>query len=185
MTRRFDREIGPSTNTTINRFHVHSLGGLMHVDFNDRGAYSYEGYFTAIRELGMGQEELGQAFRRMVFNLAAVNHDDHVKNLAFMMTPDGEWHLAPAFDVMFADGSDWMRTHQMFVNGKDIDIKREDLLITGRSFDIRDGGTSTIREVANAIGTWEEEALRVDVPERERAQISSLILRFQPFAFPA
>jgi serine/threonine-protein kinase HipA len=181
MTKRFDREISTSnsnTNGIINRFHMHSLGGLVHVDFNDRGAYSYEDYFTTMRELGMGQQELEQAFRRMVFNVAAVNHDDHVKNFAFMMTPDGQWHLSPAFDVMFAHGSDWTRTHQMFVNGKDMDIDRKDLLAVGRAFDIRDGGASIIREVAGALDTWDDEASRAGVPDRERAHISSLILRF-------
>ena len=34
----------------------------------------------------------------MAFNIVARNQDDHVKNIAFLMTRSGTWSLAPAFD---------------------------------------------------------------------------------------
>src|SRR5690606_42086751 len=43
-----------------------------------------------------------QQFRRMLFNAVARNQDDHVKNIAFLMDPQGIWSLAPAFDVTYA-----------------------------------------------------------------------------------
>jgi serine/threonine-protein kinase HipA len=37
--------------------------------------------------------QLEQLFIRMVFNIIARNHDDHVKNIAFLMNRNGIWRL--------------------------------------------------------------------------------------------
>lgn len=94
-----------------------TLGGLLHVDDAIRGAVSSEEYFATIRQLRLGQPAVDQAFRRMVFNLAARNQDDCVKNLAFLMRPDGVWALAPAYDVIWAVGGQWARSHQITLRG--------------------------------------------------------------------
>ena len=44
-----------------------------------------------MRELGFPASDLEQQFRRMVFNIAARNQDDHVKNIAFLMDKTGRW----------------------------------------------------------------------------------------------
>jgi len=171
MMKRFDRD-------AERRLHMHSLGGLHHVDYNIRGALSYEDYFRTIRLLGMGQPAIDQAFRRMVFNVAAVNQDDHVKNLAFLMTPDGRWQLSPAYDMTFAKGGHWTRTHQMTVNGKDDAITREDLLAVGAKMDVPKHGAEIIAEVDAALESWEREAKAVDVPREWIERISGLFRRF-------
>ena len=112
----------------------------------------------------MGQPAVNQAFRRMVFNVAAVNQDDHVKNVAFLMTPDGRWQLSPAYDVTYAKGNQWTRTHQMTVNGKDTSITRVDLMKVGAMMDVPRDGTDIIAEVDAALALWEPEARAVDVP---------------------
>ncbi len=151
MTKRFDRHGSV-------RIHMHSLGGLHHVDYNVPRLLSYEGYFRTIRRLRLGQPAVTQAFRRMVFNIAARNQDDHVKNLAFLMGSDGQWALAPAFDVTYAYGSKWTRTHQMTARGKDDAFTRADLLALGREFDIPKHGVEILEEVEAALGIWGPEA---------------------------
>lgn len=41
-----------------------------------------------------------QQFRRMVFNVFAHNYDDHARNFSFICR-DGEWSLAPAYDLTY------------------------------------------------------------------------------------
>src|SRR5690606_14795758 len=65
---RFDRRGG-------RRLHQHTLGGLLHVDYNDVGASSYEEYLRTILRLGMPHGAIIEAYRRMVFNVVAVNQD--------------------------------------------------------------------------------------------------------------
>jgi serine/threonine-protein kinase HipA len=42
--------------------------------------------------------DLEQLFRRVAFNVAIGNRDDHLRNHGFLLTPAG-WRLAPAFDL--------------------------------------------------------------------------------------
>ena len=42
--------------------------------------------------------DLEQLFRRVAFNVAIGNRDDHLRNHGFLLTPTG-WRLAPAFDI--------------------------------------------------------------------------------------
>jgi serine/threonine-protein kinase HipA len=44
-------------------------------------------------------------FRRMAFNLFALNQDDHSKNWAFLQQDSGQWQLAPFYDVTFSPSS--------------------------------------------------------------------------------
>jgi serine/threonine-protein kinase HipA len=172
MSRRFDRDAG-------DRMHLHSLGGLQHVDYNLRGAFSYEGYLRTIQALRLGQAAIDEGYRRMVFNCAAANFDDHVKNLAFLMSRGGEWRLSPAFDVTFAKGGPWTRTHQMLVAGKDDGVTREDLLGIGRDFGVTDDGATMITAVARALDTWETEAAAAGVPAEWVSRIRSEFASFE------
>jgi len=171
MTKRFDRD-GDA------RIHMHSLGGLQHADYAIRQVLSYEDYFRTIRLLGMGQTAVDQAFRRMVFNIAARNQDDHVKNLAFLMGPDGRWRLAPAFDVTWAYGGRWSMTHQMTARGKDDDFTRDDLLAVGRAFDVPGHGAEILQEVDAALGLWDAEARDAGIDGEWIERIGSMFRRF-------
>lgn len=171
MTRRFDR-VGSD------RIHMHSLGGLLHADYDVRQIVSYEEYFRTIRELGLGQPAIDQAFRRMVFNFAARNQDDHVKNIAFLMGPDGKWTLSPAFDVMWAYGGNWSASHNMTALGKDDGFTREDLLEVGRTFDVPENGAQILEDVEAALERWEPEAKDAGVSIKMITQIQRLFRHF-------
>ena len=147
MTRRFDRPPG-------GKLHMHSLGGMQHVDFNDQFAFSYEDYFRTIRALHLGQPTVNEAYRRMVFSFATLNRDDHVKNFSFLMDREGRWRLAPAYDVAYAAHSPWTRQHQMSANGKHIDFTRNDLLEVGARFDVPHGGREIIERVLDSLALW-------------------------------
>lgn len=147
MSRRFDRE-------GERRFHLHSLGGMHHVDYNTPGRFSYERYLRTVLALGLGYPALEEAFRRTVFNLAAVNQDDHVKNLSFLMEETGRWRLAPAYDLTYARGLGVTRAHQMTLGGKTARFVREDLLALGGTMGLRKDGAAILAEVTGALREW-------------------------------
>ncbi len=163
MIRRFDRVPDDATGT-FRRLHFHSLGGLQHIDFNDQFVFSYEAYFDTIRAIGLGQRAVNEAFRRMVFSVATVNFDDHVKNFGFLMNAAGRWRLAPAYDVTYAESDGWTRQHQMSVRGKFRGITRGDLLEVGEIFDVPRGGREIVGAVEAAVGGWREQARAAGVP---------------------
>jgi serine/threonine-protein kinase HipA len=157
MTKRFDRN-------TPTPPHMHTLAGLLHVDFNEQYQLSYEAYFDTIRRVGLGQRALEQAFRRMIFSVATINFDDHPKNFSFLMGPDGRWDISPAYDLAYAEGN-WTRQHQMSMNGKFSDITRHDLRLMADLFDIPEHGEAIVGEVVDALGRWREYAREVDIPQ--------------------
>jgi len=163
MVRRFDR-LPEDIEGAFRRLHFHSLGGLQHIDFNDQYVFSYEAWFDTIRAIGLGQRSVNEAFRRMVFAVATVNFDDHVKNFGFLMNPAGRWRLAPAYDVTYAENDAWTRQHQMSVNGKFRRITRRDLLEVAELFDVPRGGREIVEEVFEAVGGWQHHARAADVP---------------------
>lgn len=160
MTRRFDR----GGNRKI---HVHSLCGMAHLDFNQPRVHGYEQYLRTIQALNIGKKAIDQAFVRCAFNVAAVNCDDHTKNLAFMLEEGGEWRITPAYDMCFSHNpaqGKWTREHQMLLNGKSWHISEDDLLTVARNF-----GVSRARErldqVIEAVRHWPGFANKAGVSE--------------------
>jgi serine/threonine-protein kinase HipA len=133
---------------------------------------SYEQYFDALRMLGLGQDAVSQAFRRMVFSVATINFDDHPKNFAMVMNSDGVWTLAPAYDVVYAEGGSWTQQHQMSIGGKFGDITRADLLPLGSKFDLSSREAARIiSEVEASLDGWHRYATAADVPKEKIAYL--------------
>ena len=172
MTRRFDRtEDG-------GKIHMQSLAALADLDFNAAGAHSYEQAFEVMRRLTLPMDAVEQLFRRMLFNIVARNQDDHVKNIAFLMNPQGQWSLAPAFDVTYAYNPDgqWTRVHQMTINGKQDGFTLEDVRTCAATVGLKRGRAETILdEVRAAVQRWPEHAARAGVWPAQRDQIRSTL----------
>lgn len=154
--------------------HQHTLGGLLHVDYNDPAASSYEEYLRSALALGMSGGALQEAFRRMAFNVLAVNQDDHVKNLSFHLGQNGVWRLSPAYDLTFARGQGWTRWHQMRVNGKTSGIVLADLLEVAQTFAVK-RPRQIVERVADALSRWESAAAECAVPGDATAAISAAL----------
>lgn len=114
MTKRFDR-VGNRKR------HVVSLCAMDHADYKQPGQYSYEQLLSVARQLKLSRSDAIEIFRRMVFNVVARNHDDHTKNISFMLNDKkSDWQLSPAFDIAYSyrKNSPWVNSHQMSLNGK-------------------------------------------------------------------
>jgi serine/threonine-protein kinase HipA len=161
MTRRFDRRDNGE------KLHMQSLAALAHLDFNLAGAHSYEQALLVARRLGLPPESIEELFRRMCFNVVARNHDDHVKNLAFLMDRRGRWSLAPAFDLNYAFNPQgaWTSRHQMTLNGKRDDFTLADFRAVARTALLPRGRErALLAQVAAAVARWPEFAAAADVP---------------------
>lgn len=158
MTKRFDREGGET------KHHIQTFCALKHFDFNLVSSFSYEQLFQTMRELKLDYHHMEQMFRRMVFNVLARNCDDHTKNFAFRLKKDGQWELAPAYDICHAyrPGSDWVSQHALSINNKRKDILKDDLLIIGKSIKCKKSA-NIIEEISYTVSKWSEFAKEVDV----------------------
>ena len=95
-TKRFDRQ-------GADRIHVHSLAGLLHVDFRTPSV-SYDDLFKVVRRLTRDHREIKKAIRLCVFNVLMNNRDDHSKNVAFLLNRQNAWQLTPPFDLTYCSG---------------------------------------------------------------------------------
>ena len=169
MTKRFDRING-------NKLHLQSLCGIAHYDYNKAGAYSYEQVFAVMRKLRLSKAEAAEQFRRMVFNIVARNLDDHTKNIAFLMSPEGKWKLSPAFDVIYAHNPHgrWTNQHQMSVNGKRDHFTRADLVNVGESISLSKPEI-IIDEVVHTVAKWPDYAQKAGVKQDIVVEISKYL----------
>lgn len=82
------------------RLHMHSACGLLDADFRTP-SLDYSDLIKASRQLCKSPAAGQLQFRRAIFNLFAANQDDHSKNWGFLQGDDGNWQLAPFYDVTF------------------------------------------------------------------------------------
>jgi serine/threonine-protein kinase HipA len=174
MTKRFDREEGNI------KHHIQTFCALKHFDYNLITSFSYEQLFQTMRELMLTYPDAEQMFRRMVFNIAARNCDDHTKNFAFRLKKDAEWELAPAYDLCHAYKPDhqWVSQHALSVNGKRKNITIEDLLVIGKSVSIKN-----VKEIAeqvnDTVADWKKFAGEVNVAPALRDEIGKTLIQLK------
>lgn len=173
MTKRFDREGAEQ------KHHIQTLCAMQHYDFNQITSFSYEQVFQTMRLLKLPYKQAEQLFRRMAFNVIARNCDDHTKNFAFRLKKEGNWELAPAYDICFAyrPDSNWVSQHNLSINGKRTNITKEDLLTVAKSMNIKKANT-IIQQISETVTKWYEfaEIAKVEKNFKETIGNSHLIL---------
>ncbi|WP_326430404.1 type II toxin-antitoxin system HipA family toxin (plasmid) [Stutzerimonas frequens] len=98
LVERFDRE-------AEHRRHYLSANALIAPDRmregDIEGSVSYLRIAAIIQKISQdAQADLHDLYRRMVFNVAISNTDDHLKNHGFLHQGDDQYRLAPAFDIL-------------------------------------------------------------------------------------
>ncbi|MCK0744899.1 type II toxin-antitoxin system HipA family toxin [Chromohalobacter nigrandesensis] len=148
-TKRFDC----ATQNGQGRYHLHSACGLLDADFR-LPSLDYEDLIKAGQIL-CGAPRVGQAlFRRAIFNLLAVNQDDHSKNWAFLMDDAGQWSLAPFYDVTFSPSPFGEHATAYCGHGKTPPRNTLQRLADQAGFTRWSQAREVIEEVADGVQQW-------------------------------
>lgn len=98
--KRFDREL---IEGSIVKHHFVSALSLCGWHVYGNKDWSYPMFTEFIRKVGKTEkhirEDLEELFRRVAFNIAVNNDDDHPRNHG-LLCRNGEWRLSPLYDVM-------------------------------------------------------------------------------------
>jgi len=160
ITERFDR-------ANNNKIHIQTLNAITHVDYKNPASYSYAELFSLARTLKLKSSDAEQLFRRMLFNIVARNHDDHSKNISFMLK-DGHWQLTPAYDLAYSykPGSKWVNSHWMTLNGKRDDFSMNDFYTFEKISPLfkRSNIKKWMQQTTDAVSQWRKLATENDVP---------------------
>lgn len=163
LTQRFDRVDGK-------RLHTQTLAAMSSL------ADTYEDLFVIGRKIKLSATAQAQQFKRMVFNVLAVNVDDHTKNFSFIMNEQGDWQLSPAYDLIFSadPNSHFFRNHELSILGKRNNITKKDLLLFAQRQDVKNAA-NIIDEVSDAVAKFKEYAESVDISEYWINKIESVL----------
>jgi serine/threonine-protein kinase HipA len=145
-TQRFDRVGG------TRRFYASAMT-LLRKEHSEGTSYLELAQF--IRSQGDAEHveaDLAQLFRRVVFNVAVGNRDDHLRNHGFLLGKTG-WRLAPAFDV---NPNIDKAEHVLNLDDGDNRPSLETVLNTAEFYGLNhEAARKILEEVASAIDQWE------------------------------
>ena len=119
-------------------------------------------------------ENLRQLYRRVAFNIAIGNSDDHFRNHGFLLTPRG-WTLSPAYDMNPTLNEYQALLINSSTNQADLDV----LLDSSDEYMIgKDEAKRIIDEVKTGVSQWNTIALRLGIAKREMEVFEQVYRRF-------
>lgn len=114
--------------------------------------------------------DLHQLWRRIVFNIAVSNTDDHLRNHGFILTNQG-WKLSPAFDINPSTDKDGLALNiDADSNALDFDLAKS----VGEYFQLSNSDMNQIiGEVHNAVKVWNKLAREIGLSRKEQDLMAS------------
>ncbi len=109
-------------------------------------------------------QNLEQLWRRIVFNIAISNTDDHLRNHGFLLH-NNQWQLSPAFDINPSTDKNGLALNiDMDNNALDFELAKS----TGIFYGLNNATMNTIiNEVTAAVSTWHTTAKQIGIPNKE------------------
>lgn len=150
MVKRFDREI---VNGEIHRKSFLSARTMFYGDpgFARSGTGSYARIARWLPKYGADQRDKHELYRRMVFNVAVHNSDDHELNHGLISDRNGRFSLSPAYDIVPSLHDNLVHRHALLI-GSDANGTIESLLESVAAFDLsREDAAAIIREIELSI----------------------------------
>lgn len=115
-------------------------------------------------------QDLAQLWRRIVFNIAVSNVDDHLRNHGFLFDGSG-WRLSPAYDInptAIANGL------HLNIDDKDNSLSYELAFEVIEFFQLNQREAESIFvEVLTAVSHWREQANAIGLSRDEQVKMSS------------
>lgn len=162
-TRRFDRLSGNR------RRHIATACGLLHADHMSP-SLDYEVLMKLAWQLTHSAVQVEEQFRRAVFNMFAINRDDHSKNHGYVMANDGEWELSPAYDLTYSTGPGG--EHWTSYSGEGRNPETANLLKVSKAASISDkAARMIIDQVKTSLSKFRQMAADSGVPPKTSTPI--------------
>ena len=160
LSKRFDR------TTDGRRIHFASAMTLLGLT-NGSDAQTGNGYLDIVDFILQNccdvENNLRQLYRRVAFNIAIGNTDDHFRNHGFLLTPRG-WTLSPAYDMNPTANEYQSLLITSSTNKSDLNL----LLEASEEYMIgKEEASKIIQEVTDAVKGWRRIAASLGIAKRE------------------
>jgi serine/threonine-protein kinase HipA len=118
------------------------------------------------------EQDLRELFRRVLFNVATGNRDDHLRNHGFIRQPGG-WRLAPAFDVNPAPGKD---AHALALDDRSTAPDMGTVLATAEFYRVdAKNAKADLTRLRRVIGGWQNKARQLGLSAEDRLELEACI----------
>lgn len=114
------------------------------------------------------EQDLHELFRRVLFNVATANRDDHLRNHGFIRQPGG-WRLAPAYDMNPSTKKD---AHVLALDDSSTDPDLDTVMATAELYRVstRDAQADLTR-LRQVLGNWEQKAKQLGLSAEDRLEL--------------
>lgn len=160
FTKRFDRD----KEKRIHFVSAMTMTGNNEDTIRDNPS-SYLELAEFIQNYGINVDDnLKQLWRRIIFNIAISNTDDHLRNHGFIINNNG-WELSPAYDLNPSIDKDGLALNiDMDSNALDYELATR----VGKYFRLNEGQmTHIMDEVLSAVRSWKGVAKHIGIPHKE------------------
>lgn len=158
LSKRFDR------SSKGRRLHFTSALALVHGKAGE-GSYLDIAQFIKTNS-SQPQQDLSQLFRRILFNIAISNTDDHLCNHGFILTSKG-WKLSPAYDL---NPDPYRYALSLTIDEADSSLDFSLALEQGPRYDLSSHQAAQIlEEVRQSVSRWKQVAQSYDLSRSEIA----------------
>ena len=171
LSRRFDR--------TVEGKRVHFASAMTLLGLTDGcNAQTGNGYLDIVDFILQGccdvEKNLRELYRRVAFNIAIGNTDDHFRNHGFLLTPRG-WTLSPAFDLN--PGANEYQS--LLINSSSNQGNLNQLLDSSEEYMIgREEARRIIQSVLDTVHKrWRPLAASLGIPKRETEMFAPVYSR--------
>lgn len=173
---RFDRARG------TRRFYASAMT-LLRKEHSEGTSYLELAQFLRARgDAAHADADLAQLFRRVAFNVAVGNRDDHLRNHGFVLGETG-WRLAPAFDV---NPNTDKAEHVLNLDDADNRPGLETVLGTAAFYGLGDAqARRVVEEVAASVDGWQDTARKAGIAGADVDLTASAFSAHAAFRAPA
>ncbi len=168
LSKRFDR--------TIDRRRIHFASAMTLLGLTDGSdAQTGNGYLDIVDFILQSccdvENNLRQLYRRVAFNIAIGNTDDHFRNHGFLLTPKG-WTLSPAYDLNPTSNEYQSLLINSSTNKSDLNL----LLGSSEEYMIgKEEAAKIIGEVTDAVKGWRRMAASLGIAKREMELLEQIL----------
>jgi serine/threonine-protein kinase HipA len=166
FTKRFDRHLGER---------IHFASAMTMTGNNEDSIRDQNRSYLELAEFiqfsgAENTNDLHQLWRRMVFNIAISNTDDHLQNHGFLLSNEG-WRLSPAYDINPSIDKDGLAINIDTVSN---DLNFELAMSVGQYFQLDHKQMELIlNEVKTAVNSWQNVAEQIGISRSETQLMES------------
>ena len=165
LLRRFDRD---------GEARVPFMSAMTALSADDNQMHSYLDIVDALRREGaQAAKDLGELWRRLVFNVLVSNTDDHLRNHGFLHDGIG-WRLAPAYDLNPMPTDVRLRVHALAIDDTDPTASMDTVWEVAPRFGLATKEARQIaHEVAAVVRAWRSAGKKCGLKPKELDRMES------------